>query len=601
MNDRTGTASQFDLLPEPWSLLGMIATEEADNARVLMAGLGPLFMGLAGPVPRQAGKTEGLASHGPPFRPKGAHVTLRTYDVPASDRRAEDSLTICAAGNSTTVTLAGQIPRQRRRGDSEKDWEVGRSAQLEAFIDSLVGTMLELRTDAEAFAGHSMGRHIAEDSLQPAPEPGAFEQGGRLPMARLPWSTVALRLLSERTEPRMDVIVRIACEFQDDLVRLAESPRKILRRERQLTPVGRVQQVDNTCLVWLVRQPGRTAVEKAGPTQQILAVVRTEDYDTLENRVLKDFLHRCISAADLYIREHKGRFQQSTRYRAVAMLRDTCRRLLRGTLLARVRPLSGLSQPNYVLLHDRAYRELWGWYVRLMRRQKMTDDAWRWQRRLWSDFVRLSVACEMIHAAGGQCGFSSRMSFAQDLWIREEQDAGSWLHAIDWPGPIWLNTNGRPEVIAQIIHPHGVAQDDTYDGLPVATWLGLTGADMAIVFGPAGEGTGGRRVCLLVWAIHSAAEELDDPCVSKQVQRAGAALTWLHERESPQNVAFRGLVMRSHLEGGMLDLPSYEASKNVEVAGACVSSDPMAWHNQEGVFGLRYVLYDCLTLAMEGA
>lgn len=600
MSDKADTAPRFALLPEPWSLLGDIAAEAADGTRLLTAGLGPFFVGPVEPVPRQAGKTEGLASHGPPFQPKGAHIAWRTYDVPASDRRAEDSLTICSAGNSTTFTLTGQIPRQRCRNDSEENGEAGLPAQLEAFIDSLVGTMLELRTDAEAFAGHSIGRRIAEDLLQLAPELGAFEQGGRLPVARLPWSIVAQRLLSERTEPRMDVIVRIACEFQDDLVRLAESPRKILRRERELTPVGRVQQVDNACLVWLVRQPGRTPVEKAGPTQQILSVVRREDYDTLENRVLKEFLYRCISAADLYIREHKGRFQQSTRYRAVAVLRDTCRRLLRDTPLTRVRSLAGFSQPNYVLLHDRAYRELWGWYVRLMRRQKMTDDAWRWQRRLWSDFVRLSVACEMIHADGGQCGFSSRMSFAQDLWIREEQDAGSWLHAIDWPGPIWFKTNGRPEVVVQIIHPHAVAQDDTYDGLPVAKWLGWAGADMAVVFGPAGEGTRGRRVCLFVWAIHSAVEECDDPCVSTQVQRAGAALTWLREREPLQDVVFRGLVLRSHLKGGMFDLPSYEAGKNVEVTGACVSSDPVTWHGEEGVFGLRYVLYDCLTLVREG-
>jgi hypothetical protein len=398
----------------------------------------------------------------------------------------------------------------------------------------------------------------------------------------------------------MDVIVRIALEFRDDLVRLSESPRKILRRERRLTPVGRVQQVDDACLVWLVRRPGRTAVEKAGPTQQILSVVRTEDYDTLENRVLRDFLRRCIGAADLYIREHKGHFEQSTRYRAVAILRDTCRRLLRDTPLAQVRSLPGFPQPNYVLLHDRAYRELWGWYMRLVRRLKVTDDAWRWQRRLWSDFVRLSVACEIVHANGGQREFSARMPFAHDLWVREEQDAGCWLHPMDWPGPVWLKTEGRPEVIAQMVHPHAVDQDDTYDGLPVATWLGLTGADMAVVFSSAERGTRGQRVCLFVWAIHSAAEEVDDPRIGTQTQRAGQALAQLREQERPQGTAFRGLILRSNLRGCVLDLPSYMAGSDVQVTGSCVPSDPVAWHGQEGVLGLRYTLYDCLTLVTDG-
>lgn len=589
---------QFLPLPEPWSLLDdePVGTQSAGP---LTAGLGPVFVAEAGSSLRQAGKSECLPAHGPLFLIKGAPTAVQAYDLPASDRCAEETLTVYSTRGRMAVFLDGQVPRAIHRTDAEAEEEASRPTLLETFVDSLVGVMLELRADAEFLAGRNPG-HGAESPLPP-PEPDAFESAARLPLARLPWPVAAERLLSGSREPRMDVIVRIALEFRDDLVRLAKSPRRILRRERSRTPVGRVQQMDSACLVWLVRQPGRTAVEKAGPAQQILSVVRTEDYDTLENRVLKDFVRRCIAASHLYIREHKARFEQSTRYKAVAVLRDVCRGLLRESLLTQVRSLPSMPLPNYVLLHDRAYRELWAWYVRLVRRQKDNDKAWRWQRRLWADFVRLRVACELIRANAGSGDFSRRLPFVHDLWLREEQDDGCWLHPMDWPGPIWLRTDGRPEVIAQIIHPHAVDKDETYDGIPVAAWLGLTGADMAVVFHPIDAAAGGRRACLFVWAIHSAAEEADSPQVLAQSQRAAAALARLRGQASSQGVAFRGLILRSHLSGGVLDLPAHSIARDIEVAGAYVPSDPRAWHGPEGVFGLRYVLYDCVTHVTDGA
>jgi hypothetical protein len=268
--------------------------------------------------------------------------------------------------------------------------------------------------------------------------------------------------------------------------------------------------------------------------------------------------------------------------------------------MAQVRSLVGFPQPNYVLLHDRAYHELWGWYVRLVRRLKVTDNAWRWQRRLWADFVRLCVTCEIVNADFARNEFSARLPFAHDLWIREEQDAGLWLHPMDWPGPIWIEADGRPAVIAQIIHPSAVAQNDLTFGMPVATLLGLTGADMAVVFGPVSDSSGGQRVCLFIWAIHSAAEQSDDERVRTQPQRASEALVQLRNQQSLQGVAFRGYILRSHLRGDLSDLPPHTAASDTEVLGACVPSDPTTWHGREGIFGLRYALYDCLTHVTDG-
>ncbi len=582
-------------LAEPWALLGGAAASGVATD-TLQAGLGPLAAAPVGCSVRIAGCLEALPAHGPPVEAGVLGTAWQVYDLPASELRGEEPLRLRIGSEGYTIRLGGQVPRpagKSREGDAGDP-----SARLEAFIDSLVGIMLELRAQAEEFAGRGGVACGAGAGSSLPMEPEAFEAAGRLPLARLPWQRAAELLLAPASEPRMDVIVQIALHYRDALERLAQSPRRTLRRQRRMTAIGRVQQLDSACLEWFVRQPGRTATEKAGAAQELLALVRTEDYDTLENRVLKDFLRRAIDASNLYLREHRGRFDQSTRYRAVAALADTCRRLLRDTPLVSVRSLPGFPQPNYVLLHDAAYRELWQWYGKLVRRRQVTDNAWQWQRRLWADFVRLRVACELITAHRVRNGFAARMPMAHDLWIRQEQDAGAWLHPLDWPGPVWLDLGVPPAVAAQIVHPAAVRQNQCVAGLPVASWLGKTGADLAIVFLAESPLQGQRHVCLFLWAIHCGADGWDSPAVHSQACRALKALRRM-AGAAPNACTFRGLILRSHLGGGVNDLPGF-AQAGIEVLHCCVPADPTAWHAAEGILDLRYALYECAALAAKG-
>jgi hypothetical protein len=160
---------------------------------------------------------------------------------------------------------------------------------------------------------------------------------------------------------------------------------------------------------------------------------------------------------------------------------------------------------------------------------------------------------------------------------------------------MWLKADGHTEAIAQVVHPHAFIERDTPSDLPEAAWLGLTGADLAVVFTPSGFNSGGRHVCLLVWAIHSAAEEPHCPSVLDQTKRAGRALALLRRDGRASNTAFRGLILRSGFSGDVSDLPSHRVDQDVDVIGARVPADPGIWHGQEGVFSLRYALYECLT------
>jgi hypothetical protein len=211
------------------------------------------------------------------------------------------------------------------------------------------------------------------------------------------------------------------------------------------------------------------------------------------------------------------------------------------------------------------------------------------------------VACEILNANVAQNGFGVRLPFEHDLWVREEQDAGSWLHPTDWPGPIWLKVSGREDVIAQVVHPHAVSQGETLGDVPVANWLGLSGADLMVFFRPARAGAAGRRVCLFVWGIHSAVQESHDVEIAAQTRRAGEALARLHEQESARGMDFRGVILWSHLKGKVPDMTTHCVGNDVEVQGTCVPCDPAAWRREDGIFALKYLLYDCLTQVADGA
>lgn len=234
---------------------------------------------------------------------------------------------------------------------------------------------------------------IAEMSGDPAPADslGWSRQAGRLIVLDLAdmlshWS----RLGGEAREPRMALIVRLAEQLHELLPAVCRSPRVVLNRTRQLERVERLQQVDAACLRWLVRQPGRTVLEKAGAAQRVLGVVREEQADTPENRVVRDLIRRAQRASDAYLREHRT-FGNHQRIDLVRRFNGSLRSLAQNSRVAQVSPLVGVPAPNYVLQHDARYSVLWTAYLRLLRQQDTLDSAWRWRSEVWTDTVILAA------------------------------------------------------------------------------------------------------------------------------------------------------------------------------------------------------------------
>ncbi|MCY3768268.1 MAG: DUF2357 domain-containing protein [Gammaproteobacteria bacterium] len=254
----------------------------------------------------------------------------------------------------------------------------------------------------------------------------------------------------DESNPRMAEIVRQADEVKFYLLELEKRIRHVLRRNRELTPLNRVQEMDRSSMVWMVRQPGRTIAERAGADQRVLAIVRHESFDTLENRVLHAYLRLASHFARQWIREHE-RARNSRRYRAVEDYFRLCRRLSHKLTELGVAIAEPEITANYVLMEDRDYRTVKDAWGRLLRKDKAEDDLWAWQAESWTDFCVLAVILALY-------GLDEAKLLAQSplIWKDEAVRGRRFLH--DRPLAVfWLRNSGlivevqaRPDEVSSI-------------------------------------------------------------------------------------------------------------------------------------------------------
>lgn len=201
---------------------------------------------------------------------------------------------------------------------------------------------------------------------------------GALP---LEWEDVYAELFPSTDVPPRRLIVQIALNCTDEVRLISAGMRRILSRERVVTPIGRAQQIDTHCMRWLMMRPGRTTLEKAGTRQRIMAVVRREQFNTLENRVFKDFVIRCKSLADAYVNQLHEKFKSTgcAEYMAVKAFSTACIRAISNPEMESISSLSDLPNPNYVLQQDPKYSKIWRMYLKVMEQVRLAGRLW--QRR----------------------------------------------------------------------------------------------------------------------------------------------------------------------------------------------------------------------------
>lgn len=249
--------------------------------------------------------------------------------------------------------------------------------------------------------------------------------------------------------PPMALVVKFARRLRPVLEAVCHKPRRVLRRERLATPVGQIQEIDVACLRWISRQPGRTLVEKAGYKQQLQSVRRFEDADTLENRVVRDFLVRCLVAGRRYLAENQ-RYAGHERLLLVERFVSLCQRLLRDSAIGSVRALSSTPQPNYVLQYEPTYHRVWTAYQLLLRREGQEEAIWYWRERSWAEmcYIAMTVALQQLarRSPAGRSEFS----------VRDENDAGQFRDSRSLPADWWFKRQ-QTNLIVRLVPDRSIA------------------------------------------------------------------------------------------------------------------------------------------------
>lgn len=372
---------------------------------------------------------------------------LESEDRQAACRTSVQFMVSGRLSGEYAITLESAPPLPKIRIDEQE--EPGTKFSATIIAEAMIDAHLEAVNEA----------HFPEQTNRTS--------AGRPPRAEgmsvLPWIDFlsAFQPPVDDDEARMRLIVRIATECYELITDIADRPRRILRRERRLTPINRAQQLDSSCIRWLIRQPGRRIAEKAGPKRQVMSVVRSESADTLENRVAREFLDRSRAAVAQYDSEHPGpkSYSNSRRLPLVRRFGRQSTQLIRRSPIGSLPWPSGIVQPNYVLQFDDRYSRLWQWYERLRHQQTERDNAWRWQHRVWAE------RCVIVFYAALDQIFGEAAALRTPAYIRLEQERGTFVDARSLPR-MWLH-RGQSDPRGVIAIPGSCANQDV-----ARTWCG---------------------------------------------------------------------------------------------------------------------------------
>jgi hypothetical protein len=291
------------------------------------------------------------------------------------------------------------------------------------------------------------------------------------------WENLTRRWMADDMSgnPEMDIIVKQARELLGVLENLDRSPRRILRRTPEMIRLSRVQEIDRRGMIWLVRQPGDTVAERAGSRQRVYAIARTENFNTLENRVLRSYAQLAAMISREYVGKHPGA-ARSGRVVTVDKFGKRCRQLEADLAVLGVGEAKADATPNFVLQDNPNYRRVWDAWRILLNREHIVDELWRWQARSWEEFCALALVVAL------QSIPSARVIATSPLEFRDEQQQGCWLRHVNPMAVFFL-----PE------------QDVTVEvqyGPPTGRILHMFGAPIWLRFGRIGDNTFLRR-----WAV----------------------------------------------------------------------------------------------------
>jgi len=401
---------------------------------------------------------------------------------------------------------------------------------------------------------------------------------GEPPDAAIAWERVEgwLGQLSESGEPRRALIVEVAERLAPTILDCARRLRRVHQRHREMVPIHRVQRLDEESLRWYMRRPGRTLEEKVGHRQEILSVAHHETFDTLENRVLKDFLQRCVRAASRYTRRFQKDSRRSERVALVQRFSRACEEALRVPELESVQRPAPHIRPNHVLQSDPRYRGVWHWYQRLIRNEDKEDEIWNWQSRLWGDVCRFLLGAATSHLTRSSRERASGISnlTRAPFYVEPESRCGARLERGWEPGPFVIRRSGEISGVLTVVDSNQLSDH------PAGACLAEMGGHGYLIREPLDASRGPLDI-VVVWAINglSTCREIDS---EEMVASAKRALKRLGSDLVAEDFTARrvsGMILVSSLGGENRDLSASAAARRSEpkVNVLEIGSDPRCW------------------------
>jgi hypothetical protein len=253
----------------------------------------------------------------------------------------------------------------------------------------------------------------------------------------LDWIDIARILNPDTQTPEVSLVTEVVNLCLPEVEAIVQDLRKVLIRQREKVSLELVQQVDAHCLRWLSKQPGRDAVEKAGVRQRILAIVRREDYNTLENRVFKDFVIRFQNPCAYYLKRNEAIFKDWDIVKRVRRLFVLCGEALRNPMMEYVGDMQELPHPNYVLRQEWRYGKVWKAYCRIIRHAGIAERLWLRRQELSDTLYTLSAAVPK-HT-------SSRAKYHCPIWFNYVDGKNDLLDK-----PFYDNEEGRTDTPAAV-------------------------------------------------------------------------------------------------------------------------------------------------------
>lgn len=389
----------------------------------------------------------------------------------------------------------------------------------------------------------------------------------------LPWEKMPACIREyggDTSVQKRSLIVSIAEEMSQRVQELVHAARRMLVHERKLLPAARAGEMDAGCMHWYFQQPGKNPIEKASANRQRLkALSRRETFNTLENRVFKEFLQRCLRECQQYIsvicsgKTDTGYAKEVGRYSSI------CSDLLKRPMWDDVGALESGARPNYVLQNDARYHKIWELYQKLLRKQEEEDWMWAWQGNTWADICRLLLGTALFSMAKSR-GFRVRVTplARASCGFLGEQIQGNRIMKGSEPGPFLLS-GPHSEAVLEIVHA-----DEMENHVPASS-LGSTGGSMYFVIKPLRglREKATRASVIIVWPVHSLASTLKLNLYALKESAASGLAQQDRFINYPTPVArLSGLVMTDVLPD---DKPDFVDGVSTHLA--CLAADPCLW------------------------